>query len=82
MSLTTCWPGRWSRPEPSVSRCRGIHEVIVNTGTQIITLKHEAQDRSLFAEGALAAAAFLLGRAPGLYDMNDIVAQEERTDTL
>lgn len=60
----------------------GIHEVIVNTGTQIITLKHEAQDRSLFAEGALAAAAFLLGRAPGLYDMNDIVAQEERTDTL
>ena len=22
MSLTPCWPGRWSRPEPSVSRCR------------------------------------------------------------
>lgn len=53
----------------------GIHEVIVNTGTQIITLKHEAQDRSLFAEGALSAAAFLMGKAPGLYDMNDIVAQ-------
>lgn len=51
----------------------GIHEVIVNTGTQIITLKHEAQDRSLFAEGALAAAAFITGKAPGLYDMNDLV---------
>lgn len=51
----------------------GIHEVIVNTGTQIITLKHEAQDRSLFAEGALAAAAFLMGKAPGLYNMKDIV---------
>ena len=51
----------------------GIHEVIVHTGTQVITLKHEALDRSLFAEGALAAAQFLIGRAPGLYDMNDIV---------
>lgn len=51
----------------------GIHEVIVNTGTQVITLKHEAQDRSLFAEGALSAAAFLTGKAPGLYTMNDIV---------
>ena len=37
----------------------GVHEVIVNTGTQVLTLKHEAQDRSLFAEGALAE----IGRA-------------------
>lgn len=51
----------------------GIHEVIINTGTQIITLKHEAQDRSLFAEGALSAAQFMLGKAPGLYNMDDIV---------
>ena len=51
----------------------GIHEVIVNTGTQIITLKHEAQDRSLFAEGALTAAAFLTARKAGLYDMKDLV---------
>lgn len=51
----------------------GIHEVIINTGTQILTLKHEAQDRSLFAEGALSAAAFLIRKAPGLYTMDDIV---------
>ena len=51
----------------------GWHEVIVNTGTQIITLKHEAQDRALFAEGALAAAQFLIGKAPGMYNMNHIV---------
>ena len=51
----------------------GIHEVIVNTGTQIITLKHEAQDRSLFAEGALAAARFLAGKAAGMYNMDDMV---------
>lgn len=51
----------------------GIHEVIVNTGAQIITLKHEAQDRSLFAEGALTAAAFLADQKAGLYDMKDLV---------
>ncbi len=51
----------------------GIHEVIINTGTQILTLKHEAQDRSLFAEGALSAAQFLVSQKPGLYNMDDIV---------
>ncbi len=51
----------------------GIHEVIVNTGAQVLTLKHEAQDRSLFAEGALAAARFLCGKAPALYTMDDLV---------
>lgn len=53
----------------------GIHEVIINTGTQILTLKHEAQDRSLFAEGSLSAAAFLVGKEPGLYDMSHIVTE-------
>lgn len=51
----------------------GIHEVIVNTGSQVITLKHEAQDRALFAEGALAAADFIIGKAPGVYNMDDMV---------
>ena len=51
----------------------GIHEVIVNTGAQIISLKHEAQDRSLFAEGALTAAAFLTAQKAGLYNMKDLV---------
>lgn len=50
----------------------GIHEVHVSTGTQTITLKHEAHSRTLFAEGALCAAEFLVGQNPGLYDMNSI----------
>ena len=40
----------------------GEHEVIVGTDTQTITLKHEAHSRALFAEGALAAAAYLCGK--------------------
>ena len=51
----------------------GIHEVIINTGTQILTLKHEAQDRALFAEGALTAAAYIAPLAPGMYNMDDLV---------
>ena len=70
--------GKRTRQEIGIHSLRmgstvGIHEVIINTGTQVITLKHEAQDRSLFAEGALSAAAFLIGKAPGLYTMDDIV---------
>ncbi len=53
----------------------GEHEVIVGTDTQTITLKHEAHSRSLFAEGALAAAAFLLGKPAGMYDMKRMVSE-------
>jgi len=51
----------------------GEHEVIIGTGNETITLKHEAHSRALFAEGALAAAAFLQGKAPGLYSMNSMI---------
>ena len=51
----------------------GIHEIIVSTDTQSITLRHEVYDRALFADGALAAARFLLGKEPGLYDMADML---------
>ena len=51
----------------------GEHEIILATATQKITLRHEAQTRALFAEGAIAAAGFLIGQRPGLYTMKDIV---------
>ena len=51
----------------------GIHEVIVSTDTQAITLRHEVYDRALFADGALSATRFLAGKTPGLYDMTDII---------
>ena len=51
----------------------GIHEVLISTGTQTITLKHEAHDRALFAEGALDAAAFLQGKPAGLYNMESMI---------
>lgn len=53
----------------------GIHEVLVSTDSQTITLKHEAHSRALFAEGGISAAKFLIGKPAGLYDMNSIVTE-------
>lgn len=51
----------------------GIHEVIVSTDTQSITLKHEVYDRALFADGAMSAAYFLAGKPAGLYQMQNLI---------
>ena len=52
----------------------GTHEVMLITDTQTLSLKHEAHDRALFAEGALSAAAFISTVPAGLYDMYDMLA--------
>ncbi len=51
----------------------GEHEVIFATPNQTIRLKHEAHDRALFADGAIAAAKFLIGKEPGYYNMEDLL---------
>lgn len=51
----------------------GEHDVIFAGKDEVIRLTHMAQSRAVFAEGALNAAAFLVGKAPGLYDMGDII---------
>ena len=58
-----------------IGNLAGIHEVIIGTQNQTITLKHEAHSRALFAEGALSAAAFLTDKKPGLYDMKSLLSQ-------
>ena len=54
----------------------GTHEVIIGTDSQTITLKHEAHSRALFAEGALAAAAYLCGKPAGMYNMQSMIAEQ------
>ena len=51
----------------------GKHEVKFSSGKEIITLNHEAFDRSLYSEGALAAAKWLNSQKPGLYSMRDLM---------
>ena len=51
----------------------GVHEVMIGTQNERITLKHEAFSRGVFAEGSLKAAKFLVGKNPGIYDMKDLI---------
>lgn len=51
----------------------GEHSVIFAGATERITLSHQAQDRSVFAEGAVTAALWGFGRKPGLYSMRDVL---------
>lgn len=51
----------------------GEHSVIFAAEEEILTLSHSARDRALFARGALEAAAWVVGKPPGLYDMVDVL---------
>jgi 4-hydroxy-tetrahydrodipicolinate reductase len=60
----------------SVMRGGGIigeHSVVFAGEEELLTLSHSATDRGLFARGALAAALWTRGQAPGLYDMQDVL---------
>lgn len=51
----------------------GEHEVILALDGETIRLGHVAEDRAVFARGAVAAALWTRGRAPGLYGMADVL---------
>ena len=55
----------------------GEHGVMFVAEDEILTLSHSARDRSLFARGALEAAVWVHGKAPGLYDMMDVLGFRE-----
>jgi 4-hydroxy-tetrahydrodipicolinate reductase len=51
----------------------GEHQVSFVAEDEILTFSHSARDRSLFARGAVAAALWVAGKPPGLYDMMDVL---------
>jgi 4-hydroxy-tetrahydrodipicolinate reductase len=51
----------------------GEHSVIFAGADERIELTHKATDRMIFARGALKAAKWVHGRAPGLYSMLDVL---------
>ncbi len=54
----------------------GEHEVIFAGTDEVISFKHAATSREVFANGAVTAARFMAGvKKPGLYDMNDALAE-------
>ncbi len=51
----------------------GDHDVIFAGMDEVVTLSHSANSRAVFGKGAVQAAKFLAGKAPGLYRMNDVI---------
>ena len=51
----------------------GDHSVILAGNEERITLSHSAENRMIFARGAVKAAAWLIGRTPGRYTMQDVL---------
>lgn len=52
----------------------GEHDVIFAGNDEIIEIKHTATSKEIFAVGAVKAANFLADKAPGLYNMDDLIA--------
>lgn len=52
---------------------RGEHTIILAGNNEQITLKHEVWDRSVFAEGALKAAQWLLQQSHGFFNFNSVL---------
>lgn len=51
----------------------GEHSIVFAGPGETIEISHSALSRDLFGQGALRAARFIVGRAPGLYGMDDVV---------
>jgi 4-hydroxy-tetrahydrodipicolinate reductase len=51
----------------------GDHTVIFASENERIELTHKAQNRGVFANGAVRAAIWAEGKKPGLYDMKDVL---------
>lgn len=51
----------------------GEHEVIFAGTDEVITLKHVAYSKAVFAKGTVEAAKFLAGKEAGMYDMRDVI---------
>ena len=70
--------GKRTKEEIGISALRlgnvvGIHEVHIHTASQSLTLKHEAGNRGMLAEGAVDAARFMVGKEKGLYNMERLL---------
>ena len=54
----------------------GEHEVMFAGEDEIITISHSARSKRVFASGAIRAAKFFKGKAAGMYEMKDLLAEE------
>lgn len=51
----------------------GEHEVMFISDDEVITIKHEAKSRKIFADGAIKAASFIVGKEAKVYTMAEML---------
>ncbi len=82
ISLEKTAAAAWGRDIPITSvrtgSVPGTHELIFDAAFEQIHLEHIARDRRVFADGALVAAAWLIGRR-GVYSMADVLGTSNET---
>jgi 4-hydroxy-tetrahydrodipicolinate reductase len=52
---------------------RGEHEIILAGNDEVLSLSHRAEDRGVFAAGALDSAVWLAGKESGRYEFGDVI---------
>ncbi len=57
----------------------GEHDVIFAGTDEVVTISHTAYSKAIFAKGAIEAARFLAGKAPGMYSMADVIASSQNS---
>ena len=70
--------GKRTKQEIGISSLRmgnvvGVHEVHICTPSQTLSLRHEAGNRGMLADGAVDAARFMEGKQPGFYNMTHLL---------
>lgn len=55
----------------------GEHDVLFAGPDEVITFSHTAYSRAVFGKGAVQAAKFLAGKAPGMYDMSNVIDEAQ-----
>ncbi|MEG0381833.1 MAG: 4-hydroxy-tetrahydrodipicolinate reductase [Christensenella sp.] len=60
----------------------GEHDVLFLGNDEVIEIHHRALSRQVFAEGAVRAAKFMVGRSTGLYSMQDIISGKKIVSSI
>ena len=57
----------------------GDHEIVFESQEDILSIKHHAKSRDIFAKGALLAAKYLQQKSSGLFHMKDVLSLSDET---
>ncbi len=60
----------------------GEHEVFFIGNDEVISVKHQCLNRNALADGAIAAASWIIDKQPGLYSMADVLCQKAYNSNL